>query len=234
MSTNQPSAVDGDRGAPDPAVRIFLRPMASPLPLGFFAFGVGTTMFTALELGWVPVDQAPVLATIMAAFVVPLEIIPAVLAYWARDVGGATALGIFGMTWAAVATVMLTGKPGELSPMLGVFMITVGVVIVLLAIAALPSKPVLGGLLLLSCARFVLTGLYQAGAGHAWETASGWAGIPLGVAAMYFGLALMLEDAQRSTVLPLARRGRARTSLGTHLGGQVEAIEREAGVRGQL
>src|SRR5689334_18269291 len=101
VSTNQPPAVDGDRGAPDPAVRIFLRPMASPLPLGFFAFAVGTTMFTALELGWVPVDQAPVLATIIAAFVVPLEIIPAVLAYWARDVGGATAVGIFGMAWAA-------------------------------------------------------------------------------------------------------------------------------------
>jgi uncharacterized protein len=223
-----------DRGSPDPAVRIMLRPMASPLPLGFFAFGIGSTLFTVLQLGWVGIDQTPVLATIMAAFVAPLEVIPAVIAFWARDVGGATALGVFGMTWGAAAAIMLTGTPGETSPMFGVFMITVGAVIVLLAVAALPSKPVLGGLLLLSCARFVLTGVYQAGGPHAWELASGWIGFPLAAAALYFGLALMLEDAQRSTVLPLARRGRARSSLETHLGGQVDAIEREAGVRSQL
>ena len=34
--------------------RIVLRPVASSLPLGFLAFGVGTILLTALELKWVP------------------------------------------------------------------------------------------------------------------------------------------------------------------------------------
>lgn len=31
--------------------RIVLRPLASSLPLGFFAFGTGTVLLTAAELG---------------------------------------------------------------------------------------------------------------------------------------------------------------------------------------
>jgi hypothetical protein len=33
--------------------RIVLRPLASSPPLGFFAFGVGTILLTAVELHWV-------------------------------------------------------------------------------------------------------------------------------------------------------------------------------------
>jgi hypothetical protein len=38
-----------------------LRPVASSLPLGFFAFGTGTILLTALELKWVPQSQASAL-----------------------------------------------------------------------------------------------------------------------------------------------------------------------------
>jgi hypothetical protein len=44
---------DGQRGAsrhePGPEFRVVLRPIASSLPLGFFAFTVGTVLLTALE-----------------------------------------------------------------------------------------------------------------------------------------------------------------------------------------
>ena len=36
---------------PEHAVRIMLRPVASRLPLDFFAFGGGTVLLTALEPG---------------------------------------------------------------------------------------------------------------------------------------------------------------------------------------
>jgi hypothetical protein len=44
-------APDGSGGlAPEAMTRIMLRPMASGLPLGFFAFGAGTILLTSLEL----------------------------------------------------------------------------------------------------------------------------------------------------------------------------------------
>ena len=47
-------------------------------------------------------------------------------------------------------------------------------------------------------------------------------------------MALLLEDAKRRTVLPLFRRGAARMAVESHLGDQVQSIEREAGIRQQL
>jgi succinate-acetate transporter protein len=84
----------------DSPLRITLRPLASPLPIGFYAFATGSLLFSAFELGWVAADQSLPLAIIMVTFVAPLELIASVLAFWARDPGGATALGLFGMTWA--------------------------------------------------------------------------------------------------------------------------------------
>ncbi|MGX4688936.1 hypothetical protein [Streptomyces sp. JNUCC 63] len=78
------------------------------------------------------------------------------------------------------------------------------------------------------------TGAYGAGGAPALQTAAGWAGVALGVFALYGGLALLLEETTRRTVLPPARRGRARTSLQGDLGHRLEQAEREAGVRRQL
>ena len=222
---------NGDRR--DPPVRIMLRPLASPLPIGFFAFAIGSFLFTSFELGWVAESQLPQLATIMIVFVAPLELIASILAYWARDSGGATALGLFGMTWAVVGVISLTDTAPR-SPMLGVFLICMSAVVLAFAAAAVAGKPALSAVALLATARFLLTGVYQIHGGAAWERASGWIGLPLAAAAFYLAFALMVVDSQRRTVLPLMRRGQARTALESHLGDQVAAVEREAGVRGQL
>jgi hypothetical protein len=50
-----------------------LRPLASSLPLGFFAFTVGTVLLSALELRWTPTAQDAQLMTLVLAFVVPLD-----------------------------------------------------------------------------------------------------------------------------------------------------------------
>lgn len=64
--------------------RIVLRPVASSLPLGFLAFGVGTVLLTALELQWVPLAQGRSLMVLVLAFVVPLEALAGVFAFLAR------------------------------------------------------------------------------------------------------------------------------------------------------
>jgi hypothetical protein len=48
-----------DELTPEAMTRIVLRPVASSLPLGFLAFGVGTILLTALELKWVPPARPP-------------------------------------------------------------------------------------------------------------------------------------------------------------------------------
>jgi uncharacterized protein len=217
----------------DPSVRIMLRPIGSPLPLGLFAFAIGSFTFATLELGWIAKSQARPLAIMMLAFVVPLQLITGVIAFWARDAGGATALGLFSMSWAAIGSVTLEAATPTV-PALGVLLLALAVVMVALGIASVAGKPVFSAVLVLACARFVTTGIFELSGSTGWERAAGWLGLPLSAAALYLGLALLLEDLQHETVLPLFRRGAARRSLESHLGDQVAAIESEAGVRQQL
>jgi uncharacterized protein len=223
----------GDDNRIDPPVRIMLRPLASPLPVGFFAFAVGSFLFSAFELGWVAKTQITEVAIVMVVFVAPLQLVASVLAFWARDTGGATALGLFSMTWGTVGVISLTSSAPR-SPAMGIFLLSMSLVIAAFAITSLSVKPILAAVGAVSVVRFLLTGIYQVWGGTSWEHASGWVGLPMSAAAFYLALALMLEDAQHHTVLPLLRRGAARAAVESHLRDQVQAVEREAGVRGQL
>jgi hypothetical protein len=230
---------DGGRGelTPEAMTRIVLRPVASSLPFGFLAFGVGTILLTALELKWVPPAQASmVMVMVMVlAFVAPLEALAGVFAFLARDSGAATALTMLGAAWTATALTVLRTPPGSTSTSLDIFLLTLAATMLVLSAGALRSKPLFGALLMTGACRFALTGLYEMGTGGTvTELASGWIGVPLVAFSMYGGLALLLEDGAQRTVLPLGRRGRARTSLEGDLGHQIEQAEREPGIRRQL
>lgn len=219
---------------PEAMTRIMLRPLASSLPLGFFAFGAGSILLTALELYWVPVSQGKDLMLLVLAFVAPLELLAGIFAFLARDSGAGTALLLLGAAWAAVSLTVLTGPPGGRSLALSVFLLTLAPMMLVLCAASLKAKPLFGILLAVGAARFALTGVYQATGISAWQTTAGWIGPPLAAFSLYGGLALLLEDSASRTVLPLGRRGRARTSLEGDIGNQIEHAEREAGVRRQL
>ena len=215
--------------------RIVLRPVASGLPLGFLAFGVGTILLTALELKWVPSAQGRELMVMVLAFVAPLEMLAGIFAFLARDSGAATALSLLGAAWTATALTVYRGPPGGTSTSLGVFLLTLATMMLVLATGAILTKPLFGILLLLGAGRFALTGLYEAAVGGTGlEQASGWIGVPLVAFSIYGALALLLEEGAQRTVLPLGRRGRARTSLDGNLGHQIEQAETEPGVRRQL
>lgn len=214
-------------------MRVTLRPIASPLPLGFFAFGIGSFMFSTLELGWIAETQIHPLALILLAFVVPLQLIACIMSFLGRDAGGATALGLFGMTWAAVGFVSLEIPEPTVSA-LGVLLLCLAVVMVTIGAAAVFGKPVFAAVMTLAFARFLSTGMFELGQGTGWERAAGWIGLPLSACALYLASALLIEDVQHRTVLPLFRRGIARLSFESHLGDQVASIEHEAGVRDQL
>lgn len=234
----QQATHDGQRGASppeqNPEFRVVLRPIASSLPLGFFAFTVGTVLLTALELGWAPVADTAQLATLVLAFVVPLEALSGLFAFLARDSGAATGLSTLSAAWAATAISLLHGPPGALSLPLAVFLLTLTTLMLVMSAASVTGKPLFGLLLLLGAFRFALTGVYQATGNVAVEHAAGWLGVPLGVFALYGGLALLLEESTQRMVLPIGRRGRSRTSLEGSFGHQVHQAEQEPGVRRQL
>lgn len=214
-----------------PQVRIFVRPYGSPVPLGFFAFGIGMFLYAALDAGWVPLDQQRSIGLLLLSFVAPLQLVATVFAFLCRDAGSATALGLFSTSWLAGGLLLATGTPGVLSSALGYYLIAFTSVIVLLAVASLAGKPLLSTFLLVSSLRGVFGAVYELGGGKGWDTASGWVAVAAFAIALYGGLAFLLEDQLGRTILPLARRGGSRSAIEDDLPAQLGGLADEAGVR---
>jgi succinate-acetate transporter protein len=141
---------------------------------------------------------------------------------------------VLAAAWAATSITVRGGPPGSTSSTLGIFLLTLAARMIALAAGSFQGKPLFGVLLLVGASRFAVTGVYELYGWQSLETAGGWIGVPLAVFSLYGGLALLLEDSMQRTVLPLGRRGRARTSLEGSLEHQLDQAEREAGIRRQL
>lgn len=148
--------------------------------------------------------------------------------------GAATGLTTLSAAWAATAIVLLHAPPGGLSRPLAVFLLTLTPLMLVMSAVSVTGKPLFGLLLFIGACRFALTGLYQGSGTVLVEHAAGWLGLPLGAFALYGGLALLLEESHQRMVLPLGRRGRARTSMEGSFAHQVHQAEQEPGVRRQL
>ena len=95
-------------------------------------------------------------------------------------------------------------------------------------------KPVAAAVMGLAAVRFAVTGVHECTASPTWKTVAGVTGLVLGAVAYYAAFGFELEDARRRTVLPLLRRGQARTALQGDVADQLDAVAHEAGVREQL
>ncbi|MFD6415306.1 acetate uptake transporter family protein [Streptomyces sp. NPDC060194] len=233
--SHEPSATrPTDPLTTEAVTRIVLRPIASPLPLGFFALGIGSAVLSTLQLEWVPLDQSEVLLILVLIFVVPLQLIAGLFAFAARDAGAGTALLLLSATWAGTSVTSLDSAPGEPVTAQAVFLLVLVPFVLALAAASAQTKPLFAVLLTLAAVRFGLTGLYEAGLGTAFQAAAGWTGLVIGAYALYAGLALLVEDGKQRTVLPLFRRGAARKSIEGDLREQLTSAQQEAGVRHQL
>lgn len=212
--------------------RIVLRPLGSAMPLGFFAFGAGALMTAVWDLHWVAQAQYKPAALALLAFVMPLELLACIFSFLSRDAAGATAMGIFSATWGVFAIFWLVIGPVQ-SPILGIFAIMVTAAVVCLAATAWNAKPLLSILLAISAVRDASLAAFHLGA-TALLQAVGWCGLILAAFALYGGVAFLMEDVNQRTILPILRRGAARTSLEGNLSDQLRRIEQEAGVRNQL
>jgi uncharacterized protein len=156
------------------------------------------------------------------------------MAFLTRDTRAATSLGLFTTSWLAIGLLMTTAKPGVLDPGLGYYLIAFTGAVLVLAVAAATSRPLLSAFLTVASARAVAAAVYELGGGRGWDTVAGWIAVALFAGALYTALAFLLEDGSGRTVLPLFRIGPARGAIEGDLSEQLRSLTREAGVRQTL
>jgi len=226
--------LDGLPATPHSQTTIFLRPIGSALPLGFFSFAIGMLVLGCQAIGWAPAAEQKEAGTILLAFVFPLELVATLFAFLARDTLGATTLGLFTTSWLTLGLLEQGSPPGATSTTEGIYLFGFATAVLLLSTLSTLGKPFFSLLLLVAATRMTLAGIYEVGAaGKTVYEISGGFGIALTALAMYGGVALGLEDAHQREVLPLFRRGAAAASF-AGFEEQLERLEAEAGVRQQL
>ncbi|MER6363786.1 GPR1/FUN34/YaaH family transporter [Kitasatospora sp. NPDC001527] len=226
-------AVAGRRFEPDlrSITRINLRPMASPMPLGFFTVAIASVMTGCLQLGVLgPEARGAVALCVLPAFA--LQFLVSVLCFGARDVIAATLMGVFAGSWLAYALVMVSGVPDGLRA-LGVFNLAFLGFGALMAAVTRPKRA-LWFVLVVSLPRWAATALSGL-TGAEWLTrTSGALGLVVALVATYAAFALLLEDMRSEEVLPIGRSGPARAAVDGDLSVQLRNLERQAGVRRTL
>lgn len=228
---------DAPAGAADAGeqpVRIVLRPVGTGLPLGFFAFGVGMAVLGGIGIPLFPPEMLHTAALLLLTFVAPLELVAALLAFLARDGLAGTSLGLFGASWVTLGVENLLGQPQTTNPVIALFLISFTVVVALLGVASFRSQRLLGAILTTAAVRGALSGAHELGAPDAVGTAAGVVALAITAVAFYGGLALLLEEGAHHPVLPIGRRGEARSSVEGPLGDQLSSLESDAGVRRRL
>lgn len=215
------------------ATRIVLRPLGSPLALGALGLVLATGVLSAVQLGWVPRTETHVAAITALAATAPLQLVSSIIGFLDRDTVVGTGMGVLSGTWAAFGLATSGTAPGATVKGLGALLIAAGLCMLVPA-AAGTTKVAPASVMALAGVHFGVGGAYQLTASTAWETASGWVGLLLGVVALYVALALVLEGSHHRTVLPLGRRGTSLTDLRGEEPLSARDLAAEPGVRGQL
>jgi succinate-acetate transporter protein len=214
--------------------RLELRPIATPVPMGFFGLAGATFIVASLNLGWIASSESHVAAFVLLAFVVPLQATAAAFGTLARDGVFATGMAVLTGTWATFGVVLLTSQPGSTSDALGVLLLVAAICMAMGALGAVLGKIVPALVLFGASLRFATAGIYQLTGSPRWESVTGWIGVGLGALALYAGLAALLEGVQKRTVLPMGRRRRGRQATEGGLTEQIVDLTHEPGVRQEL
>jgi succinate-acetate transporter protein len=215
-------------------VRVVVHPYATALPLGCFAFGIGNALLAAFTAHWIPPSDAKTVAIMMLAFVAPLELIPCLMAFLARDTGTVTAMGIFAGGWVVQGLELLMAGPASLSPTIGLFLNLLALCLALLAVATFSGKPLIGSLFCVAALRSSGAGFLQFGVTGPLAIMTAILGLAVAAMAFYSGIGFLLEDVEQKPMAMMFRSGKAKEALNASLHDQLENVAREAGVRPQL
>jgi uncharacterized protein len=234
QGTNTDGSTAARRERGEAMTRIFLRPIATPLALGFLALSGATLVLSGLQLGWFAPQESMYVAIALLSFGFLLQLLASIFGFLSRDPVVATGMGILAASWLTIGLVKLNSAPSQTSHVLGVSLIFAGAALLIPTTGAVFGKIVPALVLLTAALRFFLTGLYQLTANAGVEHAAGIIGLILLGLAFYAALALEVEDVRRKTVLPVLRLGAGKKSVEGNMEDQLTWIAHEAGVREQL
>jgi uncharacterized protein len=211
--------------------RVVLRPSASPLPLGFFAIAIATSVLSGLQVRILPsTDDQAVGLVLLCAFV--LQIIVAGFAFVDRDTVAATVMAGFAALW-LVVSLMFMEQPKGWSDTSVYFLFVFTIFVVMMAIASW-AKRALFVVVVVAVPRLFFSGLALATSSRDLAITAGAFGYLLAAVSVYTATALLLEDVHGRTVLPVGRRGAARNAIDGDLAAQLLGVEHSAGVRRSL
>jgi uncharacterized protein len=211
--------------------RIVLRPIGSPLPVGFFTVAIDNALVSALQWGIIPASGARAVALIVfPAFVV--QAIVGVFALLGRDSAAGTLMLGFATTWLADTLIYGLHPPGA-AEALGIFSIVFAVFVAIMLPSALPRRA-LAAVLAAAAPRFLVSGLADITGSQPVAQAAAVLGYLLAAVALYAAFALLWEDSRGREIVPVGRRGPARQAIAGSLAVELRDIERQAGVRRTL
>jgi hypothetical protein len=211
--------------------RIVLRPIGSPLPLGFFTVAIDNVLVSTLQWGLLPTaDRRAVALIVLPAFIV--QAIAGLFALGARDSSAGTLMLSFATTWLVDALIFYVDPPGA-SAALGMFYVVFAVFVALMLASAL-LKRALAAVLAVAVPRFLVAGVADLTGNQVLAQAGAVLGFLLAAVAMYTAFALLLEDSRGREVLPIGRLGAARQATHGNLAVELRDIERQPGVRRTL
>ena len=211
--------------------RIVLRPIGSPLPLGFFTVAIDNVLVSALQWGVLPVaDRRAVALIVFPAFIV--QAIAGLYALSARDSIAGTLMLSFATTWLIDALIFYVHPPGA-EAALGMFYVVFAVFISFMLASAL-LKRALAAVLVVAAPRFLVAGLAELTGNQVLAQAGAVLGFLLAAVALYTAFALLMEDSRGREVLPIGRLGAARQATHGTLAVELEGIARQPGVRRTL
>jgi succinate-acetate transporter protein len=211
--------------------RIVLRPIGSPLPLGFFTVAIDSALVSALQWGLLPgADRKAVALIVFPAFVI--QVIVGIFAFGARDSIAATLMMSFATTWLVDALIYYVDPPGA-ADAVGIFFVVFAVFAAFMLASALPKRA-LAAVLAVAVPRFLVAGIADLTSSQAVAQAGAVLGFLLAAVALYTAFALLMEDSRGREVLPIGRLAMARQATHGNLAMQLRDIERQAGVRRTL
>ena len=159
-----------------PPVRIFLRPMGSPLTIGLSGLAVASLVQSGFDLGWVAKSQASQVGVILIAVPFVLQLIASVFSYLVRDGAVGACTGVLSTTWLAMGLLHII-SPGQTSDALGLLLLSAGGVLALSTIALVLGKPLPAAVFGLAAVRFGLAGIYELTSNGTWQDAAGVVGL---------------------------------------------------------
>jgi succinate-acetate transporter protein len=213
--------------------RIFLRPIASGVPLGFFSFSIGMLMLGCAALDVIPITEMKQVGLVLVLFAFPLELIATIFAFLARDSMSVATLGLFAASWLTLGVFDIASAPGQTSVSLGIYLFGFAGALLLIAAMAVKTKPFFTVLLIVAAIREILSGIYEVGGSHSFYITAGYFTLVLCAFGLYGGVAFTLEDMHQKAILPLFRRGSAEAAFSGYER-QLEKLEAEPGVRQSL